>query len=98
MTLSPKVLKKDIKRLWKTISKEIESDNVPDQNTCNELIKKCEDYTMFAEREWSEQWKQCCHLVKQCVSSAHDSNISQSAELIKEIKAKKKECHKRYKK
>jgi XXXCH domain-containing protein len=98
MNHSPKVLKKDIKRLWKTLSKAIESGALPDQSIFDELTKKCEDYNMFTEREWSDQWKYCCDKIKQCYTTAHDDDFEEASKLIKEIKKFKKECHSKFKK
>jgi len=98
MSYSAKVLKKDIKRLWKTLTKEIESGSCPDRGSCEELLKKCDDYTLFSDHNWSDQWSQCCVSIKECITAAHKSDFAEAARMIKEIKKMKKECHSKYKK
>lgn len=98
MYLQPKKIKKEISFLWKDISKKIEAGVIPDKDECQDLIKKVNDYTLFAGKEWSDQWQSFCHDLAEMIDKAHGQQLQEADLLRKKIKQQKKACHKQFKK
>jgi len=98
MHLQPKKIKKEISFLWKDISKKIEKGVIPDKEECRELIKKVNDYALFAGKEWSNQWMNFCNDLSEMIDKAQGSQLQESDTLRKKIKQQKKACHKQFKK
>lgn len=98
MHLQPKKLKKEISFLWKDITKKIEAGVIPDKDECQDLIKKANDYALFAGKEWSNQWLIFCNDLSEMIDKAHGSQLQEADTLRKKIKQQKKTCHKQFKK
>ena len=97
MNTNPKVLKKEIKRLWKSFVSDVEDNRHPDPDDYADLVRKCDDYKLYTESGWAGLWTDCCDKIKECYSSAKSSDFEKASELAKEIKKMKKDCHSRYK-
>jgi XXXCH domain-containing protein len=94
----PKKLKKEISFLWKNISKKIEAGVIPDKEECQDLIKKANDYALFAGKEWSDQWMLFCNDLSEMIAKAQGSQLQEADRLKIKIKQQKKDCHKQFKK
>jgi XXXCH domain-containing protein len=98
MHLQPKKIKKEISFLWKDIAQKIEAGVMPDKYECQDLIKKANDYAIFAGKEWSDQWMIFCKDLSDMIDKAQGSQLQEADSLRKKIKQQKKTCHKQFKK
>ncbi len=92
-----KKLKKDISRLWKDVVKTINEETVPSRESGAELLKKCEDYTLCTNNEWSDLWRDCILQVKLCLDAAEGGDFTAAREMVVEVNRLTKECHNLYK-
>lgn len=92
-----KKLKKEIGRLWKSIAKNIGTGQTPSQTDTKSLIKKCEDYNMYAEHPWQDDWNACFKAVEQCAKAATNGDFDTAKTLVAEVNRLTKVCHKKYK-
>ncbi len=92
-----KKLKKEIGRLWKSVIKQIEKDQPPEQKDAAKLIKACENYTVFTDPVWQKEWTSCCEDVKRCLTAASKGDTATARELLGTVDSAIHACHKKYK-
>lgn len=90
-------LKKEIGRLWKSVARNIELNQAPAPTEINTLVKKCEDYTIYAEHPWQDDWAAGCRAVEKCAKAATSRDFDTAKTLVAEVNRLTKACHKRYK-
>jgi len=92
-----KKLKKEMGRLWKSVTKQIEQDKPPDQKEAAKLIKSCENYTVFTDAAWQAEWLSCCEDVKRCLAAASQGDFATARVLLENVDLATHVCHKKYK-
>ncbi len=92
-----KKIKKDITRLWKSMSRVLEQGNLPTPEDGKKILTLCEDYNLYAAKEWSDDWQQCVAVVKNAYQAAESGETEKAQELIAEVNRLTKICHKKYK-
>ena len=92
-----KRVKKEINRLWKSLRRQIEDEEKPDQIDSNSLLKLWEEYTIFAETEWSKAWIECKKEVEKCLRAANAEEWAEAKTAVKEIIRLTKNCHQKHK-
>lgn len=98
MSSQQKKLKKEISRLWKDITKKMQSDILPDQQDCQNLLQKCEEYTVYADKKWFDRWQDCTKEIAVCLKAAQKSNFDLARQSMDIIQKDKKQCHEQFKK
>lgn len=92
-----KKLKKEIGKLWKSITKHIEQDQPPPRTEAEKLLRKCEDYNVFTDPPWQAEWTSCCEDVKKCLTAASQGDMATAKELVNTVNIATRSCHKKYK-
>ncbi|MDH5524745.1 MAG: hypothetical protein OEY01_12230 [Desulfobulbaceae bacterium] len=90
-------LKKDIARQLKGMVKSFNDNIAPTPIEAKKLLKACDDYNLFADRQWRDDWQACCLVVQRCVKAALAGDFANALELADEINRLTKVCHKKYK-
>lgn len=98
MSAHHKKIKKEISRLWKDISEKIKSDILPGPDECQELIEKCEEYTVYTDKKWFDRWQNCTKEISLCLKEAQNSHFDKARQSLNIIKKDKKQCHAQFKK
>lgn len=92
-----KGLKKDISRMWKDVSKSIRAGEKPSGDISSQLLKKCDDYTVCAHKEWFDLWRECAEQIKKCLLSAQNDDFELAKQQVILVNRLTKECHNLYK-
>ncbi|MDH3360530.1 MAG: hypothetical protein OEL55_06625 [Desulfobulbaceae bacterium] len=92
-----KKVKKEINRLWKDLRRKIEAQEKPNQADNKSLLKLWEDYTMFAEAAWSDEWRSCKNEVERCQRAAMNNQWQEAKSAAQEVNRLTKECHRQHK-
>ena len=92
-----KKVKKEINRLWKTLRRQVAAQEQPDPDHGKSLLQLWEEYTLFAEASWSEQWRDCKGEVERCLRGAASSDWQEAEAAAKEVLRLTKECHRQHK-
>jgi XXXCH domain-containing protein len=92
-----KKLKKQITRQWKNIIKNFNENIAPTKAEAKKLLAACEDYNLYADRQWSKDWQSCCQIVQNTIDAALAGNFPKAQQLATEVNRLTKVCHKKYK-
>ncbi|MDH4322048.1 MAG: hypothetical protein OEV73_11195 [Desulfobulbaceae bacterium] len=92
-----KRVKKEINRLWKNLRRQIETRERPNPADGKGLLKLWEEYAIFAEAAWSEQWRGCKSEVERCLRSAAGGDWPEAEAAAGEVLRLTKECHRQHK-
>ena len=92
-----KKVKKEINRLWKNLRRKIEANELPEPAEGKSLLKLWEDYTLFAEASWSDEWRECKGKIEQCLQAANNEQWTEAESTVKEVLRLTKECHRQHK-
>lgn len=92
-----KKLKKEIASLWKTISQKLEQGQTPTPAEEKSLISAFENYCLFSEPAWHEDWLACLAVLREALACAHNGDLPKAREHAAEVNARTKACHKNHK-
>jgi len=92
-----KKIKKKITGSWKNIFRDIESDRTPAQEDSKKIISACEEYKLFAEKSWQDDWLLCVETLRDSLSAAENGDFDAARKLAAEVNLLTKSCHKKYK-
>ena len=92
-----KKLKKEIGKLWKSVVKNIQQNQPFVKAEADKLLKRCEDYTVFTDPPWQDQWHSCFEDVKKCLAAAANGDMATAKELVAAVDLATRTCHKKYK-
>jgi hypothetical protein len=92
-----KKLKREIGRLWKSVSKLIEAEQMPDAAETEGLLKRCEEYTLFALGEWQADWADCTLAVQKCFIDAATGDWPAAKAGVDLVNRMLRDCHGKYK-
>lgn len=92
-----KKIKKEITRQWKNIARGFASQTAPTAAEAKALLKACEDYNLYTESHWSEDWHACVLVVKESLNAAISGDFAKAESLGEEVNRLTKECHRKYK-
>lgn len=90
-------LKREIGRLWKSVSKLIEADEMPDGAETEGLLKRCEEFNLFADGEWQAAWADCTMAVQKCFIDAATGDWPAAKAGVELVNRMIRECHAKYK-
>ncbi len=92
-----KKIKKNISTLWKTISRKLEQGQAPTLAEEKSLVSAFENYTVFSEPTWHEDWLACFTALREALICARKGDIPKALEYAAEVNALTKTCHKKHK-
>jgi len=92
-----KRIKKKIAFLWKSLCRQIDAEEQISTPDSDSLSRMCEEYNLFVEPEWRDDWDVCCKTVQECLLAATAGNHQQATALVAEVNRLIKQCHKLYK-
>lgn len=92
-----KKVKKEINRLWKGLRQQIKTRALPNPTDGKSLLKLWENYTLFAEATWSDEWRDCKGKVEQCLRAAANEKWPEAETAVTEVMRLTKECHRQHK-
>lgn len=92
-----KKIKKEISSLWKTVSKKLEQGQAPTPAEEKSLISAFENYTVFSESAWHEEWLACFALLREALASARRGDMRTAREQAAKVNDLTKACHKKHK-
>lgn len=92
-----KKIKKEISRLWKTICEKLEQGQIPSPAEEKSLVAAFDNYTIFSEPAWQEEWRTCLTTLQQALTLASKGDMPKAQECAKEVNRLTKTCHKKYK-
>jgi hypothetical protein len=92
-----KKLKKEIGRLWKSVAKQIEARQMPDAAETAGLQERCEEFNLFADREWQEEWADCTLAVEKCFIDAAAGDWPAARAGVTLVDRMIRACHAKYK-
>ena len=92
-----KKIKKEITRLWKNVFKTIEQGHPPAPAEEKALVAAFENYTVFSEPAWHEDWLACFTVLREALNSAHQGDMHTALEYAAKVNALTKACHKNHK-
>ena len=92
-----KKLKKEITRQWKNIVKNFNDNIAPTATESKRILTACEDYNLYTDHQWHQDWQTCCRVVQDTINAAIDGNFNKAMELATEVNRLTKVCHKKYK-
>ncbi|MDA8164404.1 MAG: hypothetical protein M0017_05155 [Desulfobacteraceae bacterium] len=90
-------LKREIGRLWKSVSKLIEAGEMPERAETEGLLKRCEEFNLFADGEWQAAWAGCTLAVRKCFVNAATSDWPAAKAGVALVNRMIRECHGKYK-
>lgn len=92
-----KKTKKEISSLWKIVFKKLEQGQAPAPSEEKSLLAAFEDFTVFTEPAWQEEWLACFTILKQALDCARRGEMDKAQEYGAEVNALTKICHKKHK-
>jgi len=92
-----KKIKKEIASLWKTVGKKLEQGQAPTPAEEKSLLAACENYCLFSEPAWHEEWLRCCTILREALTCAHRGDLSKALAHAEEMNRLTKDCHKKHK-
>ncbi|MFA6498304.1 MAG: hypothetical protein WC256_14265 [Desulfurivibrionaceae bacterium] len=91
-----KKIKKEISILWKTVSKKLEQEQAPTPAEEKALVCAFENYTVFSESAWHEDWLACFSLLRDVLACARKGDMRTAQEHAKKMNDLTKSCHKQH--
>lgn len=92
-----KKLKKEIGRLWKRVAAQVEKGTAPATADGADLLRACEEYTIFADKEWFDSWRHCHEEIRACLALAGRGDYPAAQMKVATVNRLTKECHSLYK-
>lgn len=92
-----KKIKKEIVRLWKTVSRKLEQGQAPTPSEEKALVAAFENYCLFSEPAWHEDWLDCFKVLREALACARRGDMSKALGYAAEVNVLTKTCHKKYK-
>ncbi|MFZ5760117.1 MAG: hypothetical protein ACOY32_10890 [Thermodesulfobacteriota bacterium] len=92
-----KKLKKEISRLWKRVAAQVEKGTGPATADGADLLRACEEYTMYADKEWFDSWRHCHEEIRACLALAGRGDYPAAQVKMATVNRLTKECHSLYK-
>jgi len=92
-----KKIKKNITSLWKTVSRKLEQGQTPTPAEEKSLVSAFENYTVFSEPAWHEEWLACLTVLREALACARKGEMPKALEYAEKVNALTKACHKKYK-
>lgn len=92
-----KKIKKEISSLWKTVSKKLEQGQNPTPTEEKALVAAFENYTVFSEPAWHEEWLVCLTALREALACARKGDIPTALEQAEKVNDLTKACHKKHK-
>lgn len=92
-----KKIKKEISSLWKTVSKKLEQGQTPTPAEEKALVAAFENYTVFSEPAWHEEWLVCLTALREALACARRGDMRTALEQAGKVNALTKACHKKHK-
>lgn len=92
-----KKIKKEISHLWKTVSKKLEQGQAPFPAEEKALISAFENYAVFSEPAWHEDWLTCLVALKEALACARKGDMRAALEQTAKVNDLTKACHKKHK-
>ena len=92
-----KKIKKEISSLWKTVSKKLEQGQTPTPAEEKALVAALENYTVFSEPAWHEEWLVCLTALQEALACARKGDMRTALEQAAKVNDLTKACHKKHK-
>lgn len=92
-----KKLKKELSILWKTVSKKLEQGHPPTPAEEKALVAAYENYTVFSEPPWHEDWLACFTVLRQALACARTGDMHNAREYAAQVNALTTACHQKHK-
>ena len=92
-----KKIKKEISNHWKTVSRKLEQGQIPTPAEEKSLVSAFENYTVFLEPAWHEDWLACFTLLREALAYARKGDMPNALKYAAKVNALTKACHKKYK-
>lgn len=92
-----KKIKKEISSLWKTVSKKLEQGQNPTPAEEKALVAAFENYTVFSEPAWHEEWLICLTALREALAYARKGDMRTALEQAEKVNDLTKACHKKHK-
>lgn len=92
-----KKIKKEIASLWKTVARKLEQGQAPTPTEEKALISAFENYTVFSEPAWHEEWLACFTVLREALASARKGDMRTAQEQAAKVNDLTKACHKQHK-
>lgn len=92
-----KKIKKEMSSLWKTVSKKLEQGQAPTPAEEKSLISAFENYTVFSESTWHEEWLACFAALREALACARKGDFRAAQEQAAKVNDLTKACHKKHK-
>ena len=92
-----KKIKKEITRLWKAVSQKLEQGQTPTPAEEKSLVSAFDNYTVFSEPAWREDWLACFTILREALTFARDGDMAKALDHAAEVNTLVKACHKKHK-
>ena len=92
-----KKIKKEITSLWKSVFKKLEQGQAPTPAEEKSLVSAFENYTVFSEPAWHEDWLACFTILREALTCAREGDIPKALKYATEVNDLTKACHKKHK-
>ena len=90
-------IKKEITSLWKTVARKLEQGQAPTPAEEKSLVSAFENYTLFSEPAWQDDWLACFTVLREALSFARKGDMPKALEYAAKVNTLTKTCHKKYK-
>ena len=92
-----KKIKKEITLLWKSVYKKLEQGQPPTPAEEKSLVSAFENYTVFSEPAWHDDWLACFTVLREALAYAHNGDMHTALEYAAKVNDLTKTCHKKHK-
>ena len=92
-----KKIKKEIGSLWKVVFRKLEQGEPPTPAEERSLVAAFQDYAVFTEPAWQEEWLACFTILQQALDCARKGEMDKAREYGAEVNGLTKACHKKHK-
>ncbi|MFH1021722.1 MAG: hypothetical protein V1782_14105 [Pseudomonadota bacterium] len=90
-------MKKEITRLWKSVYRNLEQGQAPTPAEEKSLVTAFENYTVFSEPAWHEDWLACFSILREALTCARKGDIPKALGYAADVNALTNACHKKHK-
>ncbi len=94
--LNSKKIKKDLNKLWKTVSTKIVKQEAAGQEDITAL-RRFITTNPYAGKPWEKEWLSCCDTMKKCLDAVTSGDYQSATALVAESNRMRKNCHKMFK-
>ena len=92
-----KKIKKEMSALWKTVSKKLDQGQAPTPAEEKSLLAAFENFCLFSEPAWHEEWLRCTTILREALACAHRGDLPTALAHAEEVNRLTKDCHKKHK-